>query len=84
MFYNVSESHIAFSKNDLWGYMTIEGKIIRNPVHPLVWDFKDGYARVIEARRGIGYINVNGEMEIPPYFVDVRDFYENLARVQVY
>ena len=84
MFYNVAESHIAFSKSGNWGFMDIKGHIIRNAQHPLVWDFKDGLARVIESRRGIGYIGTNGRMVIPPYFIDVRDFYENLARVQVY
>ncbi len=84
MFYNTAESHIAFSKIGLWGFMNLQGEIIREAKHPLVWDFKDGYARVIEARRGIGFIDTGGKMVIPPYFVDVRDFYENLARVQVY
>jgi len=84
MFYNCSESRIAFSKNGLWGYMDLEGHIIRSAKHPLVWDFREGLARVIEAKRGIGFIDMGGDMVIPPYFVDVRDFYENLARVQVY
>jgi len=84
MFYSSAESRIAFSKNGLWGFMDLEGNVIRSAVHPLVWDFKDGQARVIEYRRGIGFIDMNGDMRIPHHFIEVRDFYENLARVQVY
>ncbi|HFC00493.1 MAG TPA: WG repeat-containing protein, partial [Phaeodactylibacter sp.] len=51
----------------------------------LVWDFKEGMARVA-LREGIGFINTNGDLVLEPKskWVDVRDFSEGLARVQVF
>jgi hypothetical protein len=48
----------------------------------LAWSFQDGLARVA-FYEGIGYIDKQARVVIPPRFLDNRDFSEGLARVQI-
>jgi len=68
---------------DRWGYLNADGSPLTPPIYPLNWSFENGYGRVI-LEGGIGFINQSGEVVIPGRFLEVKNFHEGLARVQVY
>ena len=67
----------------MWGILDIDGNVITPPVFPLVWPFQGKLARAV-VEGGIGYINRRGKVVIPPAHLEVREFAENRAAVQVY
>ncbi len=54
-----------------------------SPIYPLVWPFVNGRARVIVDRMMV-YIDTSGRILYPGRFLDMRDYEEGLAPVQVY
>jgi hypothetical protein len=80
---NFYDELAAFERDDYWGFLDTNGEEVIPPIFPLVWDFKEGKARVIY-RNGVGYIDKKGELVIPGYYFENRDFSEGLARVQVF
>ncbi len=77
------EDRIVFGESDRrWGFLDTKGNEIVPARLPLLWDYKNGVARVID-RNGIGFVDLNGELVINPQFIDVKDFSEGLARFQI-
>ncbi len=68
---------------DQWGYLNADGTELTPPIFPLNWSFENGYGRVI-IDRGIGFIDTHGQQVIPGMFREVKNFKENVARVQVF
>ena len=73
----------AVESGELWGYIDGSGKLVINYQYPLAWDYVHDRARMI-SQEGYGFINKTGDYIIPPYYIEVRDFSEGLARVQIY
>lgn len=71
------------NSSDQWGYLSGDGLPAIAPEYPLAWDFREGRARMID-QQGYGFIDKTGAFIIEPYFIEVRDFYEGLARVQIF
>ena len=68
--------------DSLWTYIDTKGQMITDPFSPLVWPFKNDFARCI-IDGGIGFIDRSGNQVIPGKFFEVKDFAENgLARAQ--
>jgi len=70
----------TYQADELFGFLNMEGKQLTPPAFGLAWDFKEGLARVI-AREGVCFINKTGGLEFVSPDFDVRDFYEDLARI---
>jgi len=73
----------AVESGELWGYIDGSGKLAIDYKYPLAWDYVHDRARMI-SQEGYGFINKTGDYIIPPYYIEVRDFSEGLARVQIY
>ena len=74
---------VAAIAEDKWGILDSELEVIVPFDYPLLWSFKNGYARIISE----GFIQViNSEGEILPNIqqVELRDFHNGLARFQKY
>lgn len=84
MFYKPTEGIVAVMKNDLWGFINENGLPISEIKYPLVWEFREGMGRYIEPKLGIGFMDKTGKVIIKPYFIEVKDFSEQLARAQIY
>jgi hypothetical protein len=74
----------AYSNGEHWGYMDTEGKELSPDVFGLAWDFKEGFARAAFSE-GIAFINRKIELAFypPPGTLDLRDFSESLAPIQI-
>ncbi len=83
MSYTFEEGRAAVALADEWGYIDIEGTLIKEPFSPLVWNFHHGYARVVVSG-GISFVDSNFDYIMDRKFYEVRDFNDGLARVQVY
>lgn len=68
---------------DMWGIIDSTGRKITQARYPLVWPFEEDMARAV-VQGGIGYINKMGKVVIPPAHLEVREFSEQRAAVQVY
>jgi len=79
-----SEDYAAYSKGDYWGYMDIKGQELTGEVFGLAWDYREGYARAA-FKEGIAFIGRNQKLAFypPNGSLDMRDFSENLAAVQL-
>ena len=82
MIYRPSDGIVGLMKNDMWGFYSIEGKCETGLQYPLVWEAKNGLARFIKMREGIGFIDQDCREKIKAQFYEVRDFHEGLARYQ--
>ena len=78
------ESICAFYTGEHWGFMDINGKELTPNVFGLAWDFKNGFARAA-FNEGIAFINRKMELAFypPPGTLDMKDFTEGLAPVQI-
>ena len=74
----------AYSKNDVWGYIDAKGKKLTEEGFGLAWDYREGYARAA-FKDGIGFLDKNQQLAFypPRGTVDMRDFSEGLASVQI-
>lgn len=85
--YNVihpfKEGLAVVGKNDLWGFIDIEGKQKIPLKYYLAWDFNDGMARVF-TDNGIAFIDFSGSIILRANrkYLEVKDFREGFARVQ--
>lgn len=79
-----SDRFAAYKRGEFWGYLDVNGKEITEPIFGLAWDYKNGYARVA-FKDGIGYIDSNQQLAFypPPGTVEMRDFDEGLAPVEI-
>ena len=71
----------VFYDDPRWGYLDLTGKEFISPRYFLIWDFKEGLARVAD-ESGIYFIDTLGSVKITHAHSDVRDFFENRARFQ--
>ncbi len=74
----------AYSQEGLWGYIDIHGNDLTGNVFGLAWDYKEGLARAA-FEEGIAFINSSQKLAFYPPVgsLDMRDFSEGLAAVQV-
>lgn len=77
-----SEDFAAYSKEDYWGYLDINGKELTGEVFGLAWDYREGFARAA-FKEGIAFIDRHQKLAFypPNGSMDMRDFSENLAAV---
>ena len=70
---------------DRWGYVDADGQVVVEPEFMLSWPFRNGQARVA-TENGMTLIDRDGNLLMPPnpYFLELREFSEGLAPVQVY
>ena len=80
-----TEDIAAFRDGELWGYLDTDGRIISPHRYFLAWPFSNGLARVATAD-GLSFIDREGFLLMAPnpYFLELREFSEGLAPVQVY
>ncbi len=83
MLYHYQEGFAAFQINNKWGFIDLDGNEIKKAFSPLIWNFKNGYARAV-ADQGVVFLDKTMNRAFPGYFFEVRDFYEGLARVEIY
>ncbi len=78
------EGIAAYSKGELWGYMNVDGAELTENVFGLAWDYKESLARAV-FDEGIAFINKSQRIAFypPQGSLDMRDFSEGLASVQV-
>jgi WG repeat protein len=78
------EGMCVYYTGEHWGYMDINGKELTPDVFGLAWDFKNGFARAA-FNEGIAFINRKLELGFypPPGTLDMKDFTEGLAPVQI-
>lgn len=74
----------VFSRDGTWGYLDTTGREVTKPVFGLAWDYRDGFARAAFSD-GIAFIDRRQRLAFypPPGTVDMRDFSEGLAPVQI-
>lgn len=79
-----SQGVAAYSKDELWGYIGLDGKELTPGVFGLAWDYREGKARAA-FRDGIAFIDLHQQLAFypPNGTLDMRDFSEGLASVQV-
>lgn len=67
-----------------WGYMDHDGAELTIDVFGLAWDYKEGFARA-DFADGIAFLDRNQRLAFypPPGTIDMRDFSEGLAPVQI-
>jgi len=82
MIYRPSDGIVGLMKDDMWGFYSIDGKCETGLLYPLVWEAKNGLARFIKMREGIGFIDQDCQEKIKAQFYEVHDFHEGLARYQ--
>ncbi len=80
-----SQNRAPFRKGDLWGYINTDAEIVSPPSFYLAWPFNNDYARVA-TDNGLTYIDTTGFFIMPPnpIYLEIRDFSETLAPVQIY
>lgn len=78
------DGYAVVSRNGYWGYADLQGQEPMGHPFGLAWDFKEGFARAA-FKDGIAFINRNLDLAFypPNGTVDMRDFSEGLAPVQV-
>jgi hypothetical protein len=81
-----SEELAAFRNGrDRWGYVNPAGEVVVEPEFLLSWPFQNGQARVA-TRNGMTLIDRSGDLLMPPNpdFLELQEFSEGLAPVQIY
>ena len=78
------EGFAAYSKDDLWGYVNLQGEEVTGEVFGLAWDYREGFARAA-FKDGIAFIDRSQKLAFypPPGALDMRDFSEGLASVML-
>ncbi len=79
-----SDGLAAYGKGEFWGYMDKTGLERTNDVFGLAWDYREGLARAA-FKDGIAFIDQQQNLAFYPPLgsVDMRDFSEGLASVQM-
>ncbi len=79
-----SDAFASVAKNDVWNYIDISGQVLTEESFVLAWDYREGFARAA-FEDGIAFINRQQELAFypPEGALDMRDFSEGLAPVQV-
>lgn len=79
-----SDAFAAYSKDDYWGYLDTAGYEMTGEVFGLAWDYREGFARAA-FKEGIAFIDTNQKLAFypPNGSIDMRDFSEGLAAVQI-
>jgi hypothetical protein len=74
----------TYAKGKYWGYVNLAGEELSGDVFGLAWDYKDGLARAA-FKEGVGFLDLNQKLAFfpPPGTVDIRDFSEGLAPIQL-
>lgn len=80
----ISQGYAACFDGQYWGYLDTAGKETTQDIFGLAWDYKEGFARVA-FKDGIAFINRQQQLAFypPPGTIDMRDFSEGLAPVQI-
>jgi hypothetical protein len=82
LIYRPVDGIVGLMKDDMWGFYSIKGNCTTGLIYPLVWEAKNGFARFIKLREGIGFIDQECQEIIKAHFYEVRDFHEQYARFQ--
>jgi hypothetical protein len=79
-----SEGIAACTDGQYWGYLDREGNELTDRVFGLAWDYRDQMARAA-FQDGIAFIDTKQKLAFypPRNTVDMRDFSEGLAPVQI-
>ncbi len=74
----------VYGRDGTWGYLDTAGREVAKPVFGLAWDYREGLARAAFSD-GIAFIDRRQKLAFypPPGTVDMRDFSEGLAPVQI-
>lgn len=74
----------VYGRDGTWGYLDTSGREVTKPVFGLAWDYRHGLARAAFSD-GIAFIDRRQQLAFypPPGTVDMRDFSEGLAPVQI-
>ena len=80
----IQQGYAACLDGEYWGYLDTIGKETTSEIFGLAWDYKEGFARVA-FKDGIAFINRHQQLAFypPPGTMDMRDFSEGLAPVQI-
>jgi hypothetical protein len=65
-----------------WGFIDAKGSEIVKPSYVTAWFFSGGYAQVSVKGVGMGTVNLQGQVVIPPEFALIEPFSERLAVAQ--
>lgn len=78
------EGIAAYYTGNHWGYLDLDGTELTVDVFGLAWDYKDGFARA-DFADGIAFLDRKQRLAFypPPGTMDMRDFSEGLAPVQI-
>ena len=77
-----SDKLYAISRNNLWGFITTNGKEVVTPYFTSVGKFENGLAKV-QLDDKFGYINQKGNMVIPVIYDSAQDFSNGMASVKL-
>ncbi len=79
-----SDGYAAYYNGLNWGYLDLNGVEVTPDAFGLAWDYKNGYARAAFTE-GIAFLNKHQQLAFypPEGTVDMRDFSEGLAPVQI-
>lgn len=78
---NIYENRATFQRENLCGYLDMQGNEVLPPQYGLAWDFHDGLARAA-FRDGIAFIDSNGTVPFIPSYFEVRDYSEGRVAFQ--
>ncbi len=78
------EGIAAYYTGKHWGYLDLDGTELTVDLFGLAWDYKEGYARA-DFADGIAFLDRKQRLAFypPPGTLDMRDFSEGLAPVQI-
>lgn len=82
---NRFEDHMAvYLMDDGWGFLDTTGRALTPAVFGLAWDYKEGFARAAFSD-GLGLLDRNQKLacRLPAGVIDLRDFREGLAPIQL-
>lgn len=61
----LSEGIIAYAEGDLWGFQDLSGNVLIPPTYARAGAFHEGLAAVTNEKGEIGYVTINGTLQIP-------------------
>lgn len=74
---------LAVTFNGEYGVVNKQGRLVV-PYQPnIIYDYKDGMARVLVDRRKYGAYNINGQLAVPAIYSGMRDFSCGFACAQI-
>ena len=74
------QSPIPFKKDELWGLVNVNHKVVLEPKYTIMSKFSEGLAKV-NRMGSYGYINESGEEVIPCIYYAANDFSDGFALV---